>query len=310
MRIDTMKHFITLVEAGSFYAAADRIFISPQGLNKEISRLEEQLDMALLKRNGRQGLSLTPQGELFLEEAKILVKRYDAMIDKLMASAANAADFAPGSGHIEIVTTFHLMHVLMLGRRASMLPTSVKLTEKEFNAIVKMAEEGLPNTIFLVDLYGTGKAQLAKHPSLHFEEFYQTTMGLCWKQDMVAPLPDVITCEQVHNLPMVTSNYKGTRVWLDWIFRNWPLTNVVSRGTMPAYLFHMAQEGLYAMCDSEGFKLALQNPGSETDGLKFSILDTPDAAAHIGVLHKQGVQESKLAKTYAEAIRRILQRGL
>ena len=72
----------------------------------------------------------------------------------------------------------------------------------------------------------------------------------------------------------------------------------------------MAQEGLYAMCDSDGFKLALQNPGSETDGLEFSILDTPDACARIGLLHNQNVQESNLVKTYAEAIRRTLQRGL
>ena len=310
MRIDTMKHFITLMEAGSFYAAADRIFISPQGLNKEMTTLESQLDMALLQRNGRQGLALTPQGEIFLEEAKELVARYDAMIDRLMASASNAADFAPGSGHVEIVTTFHLLHVLLLGRRSSMIPTSVKLTEKELNAIVKMAEKGLPDKIFLIDLYPTGQAILDEYPNLYFEEFYQTTMGLAWKQDMVAPLPNVITRQQIHNLPMVTSNYKGTRVWLDWIFRDWPLTNVVSRGTMPAYLFHMAQEGLYAMCDSDGFKLALQNPGSETDGLKFSILDTPDACARIGLIHNQNVQESNLVKTYAEAVRRILQRGL
>ena len=62
MKIDTMKHFITVCDAGSFYAASERLFISPQGLNKEISKLEAQLDMTLLRRNGRQGLTLTEQG--------------------------------------------------------------------------------------------------------------------------------------------------------------------------------------------------------------------------------------------------------
>ena len=310
MRIDTLKHFITVCDAGSFYAASERLFISPQGLNKEMSKLEAQLDMTLLRRNGRAGLSLTVQGEIFLDRSRRIVAEYDAMIDALMASASNAQDYHRGSGHIEIITTFHLLHELLLGRRSSMLPTSVKLTEKEFMAIVKEADLGLPDKLFLVDVYATGQKFLDEHPTLYFEEFYQSTMGLAWKEGLVDPLPNVVSTQQICNLPMVTSNYKGTRVWLDYIFRDHPLTNVVSRGTMPAYLFHMAQEGLYSMCDSYGFSLALQNPGSETDGLHFSILNTPEATAHVGLLHKQGVSESALAKTYGEALRRILGRDL
>ena len=310
MRIDTMKHFITLVDSGSFYAAAERIFISPQGLNKEITKLEEQLDMTLLNRNGRQGLSPTEQGEVFLDYAKTIVREYDEMIDKLMVSAAAKKDTLPGSGHLEIVTTFHLLHVLLLGRRSSMLPRSVKLTEKEFNAIVRMAEEGLPDKLYLVDLYPTGEEILEEHPGLVFEAFYEDTMGLLWKDGLVTPLPNVISREEVCDLPIVTSNYKGTRVFLDWLFRDHPLTNIVSRGTMPAYLFHMAQEGFYSMADSDGFRIAVQNPGSETDGLRFSILDTPEATFQIGLLHKQGAQESELAKTYGEVVHRILRRDL
>ncbi|MBR2790435.1 MAG: LysR family transcriptional regulator [Eggerthellaceae bacterium] len=310
MKIDTLKHFITVCDAGSFYGAAERLFISPQGLNKEMSNLEAQLDMTLLRRNGRRGLTLTDQGEVFLDHAKAIVREYDAMIDDLMASASNAEDFQRGSGHIEIVTTFHVLHVMLLGRRSAMLPTSVKLTEREFMDIVKQADRGEPGKLYLVDMYATGKAFLKNYPSLYLEEFYQTTMGLAWKDGMVKPLPNVVSREEICDLPMVTSNYKGTRVWLDYIFRDHPLTNVVSRGTMPAYLFRMAQEGLYAMCDSDGFHLALQNPGSVTEGLRFSMLDTPEASAHIGLLHKQGVAESPMAKTYGEALRRILSRDL
>lgn len=305
MRIETMKHFLVLAETGSFYSAAERVFISPQGLNKEISKLETQLDMTLLERNGRAGLTLTKQGEVFLEQAKVLVADYDAMIDKLMASAADA-QLQPGSGHLEIVTTFHLLHVLLLGRRSSKLPRSVKLTERELNELLYLADSGQPNKLYLVDLYPTGQRELEKYPSLAFEEFYTTTMGLTWKEGLVPPLPNVISRRDVCDLPMVTSNYKGTRIWLDWIFRDNPLSNVVSRGTMPAYLFHMAQEGLYAMCDSDGFRLAQLNPGSETQGLRFSILDTPEATARIGLIHKLGAQESALVKTYSESIRRIL----
>ena len=70
-----MKHFITVCDAGSFYAASEGLFISPQGLNKEISKLEAQLDMTLLRRNGRQGLSLTEQGEIFLDRAKAIAQK-------------------------------------------------------------------------------------------------------------------------------------------------------------------------------------------------------------------------------------------
>ncbi len=305
MRIATIRHFLTLADTGSFYSAADKLFISPQGLNKEITRLEEQLDMALFHRNGRAGVSLTVQGTVFYERAKELLEYYDGMVDDLMASAAGA-DIQPGSGHLEIVATFHMLHVLLLGKRSKKLPRSVKLTEMYLNEMLPIIDTGTPNKIYLVEMYPTGEKMLKDYPDLVFEEFYPSTMGLLWKEGLAAPLPPVITREEVHNLPMVTSNYKGTRAWLEWVFRDWPLTNVMSRGTMPAYLFHMAQEGFYAMCDSEGFRLAQRNPGSETDGLRHSVLDTPEATLRVGVIHKQGVQETDLVRTYTEVLRRIM----
>lgn len=310
MRIDTLKHFITVCDAGSFYAAAEKIFITPQGLNKEISKLEAQLDMPLLERNGRRGLAPTVQGEIVLEHAKAIVAAYDDMVDSVLASASGSADVAGTPGRLEIVTTFHILHVLLLGRRSSMLPTKVRVTEKELNAIILMAEQGLPDKLYVVDLYPTGAAVLEQHPNLWFEEFYQTTMGAIWKEGVAAPLPNVVSREAVCNLPVVTSNYKGTRVFLDWLFRDHPLTNVVSRGTMPAYLFRMAQEGYYSFGDSDGFRLAAQNPGSVTDGLRFSLFDTPEADVRVGLIHNTNVAESDMAKTYGEALKRILSRDL
>ena len=310
MRIEAIRDFVVLAEVGSFNRASEKLFISPQGLNQEITKLEAQLDMPLLSRNGRQGIALTEQGELFLEQAKGLLVHYDGIIDTLMASAAASSSMIPGSGHLEIVATYHMVHALMLGRRRAMLPHIVRITEKELNQIIAMAEEGEPGRLFLVDLYATGERELAEHPSLYFEEFYQDTMGVLWKEGVTQPLPSVVTREQVCNLPLVMSNYKGTRVWLEWVFRDHPFTNVVTRGTPPAYLFHMAQEGLYVMFDADGFRLGMQNPTSATDGLRFSILDTSEATMKIGLIHKQGVQESELQKTYGEVIHRILMRDL
>ena len=65
MNLDTMRYFKELAEAGTFYGAAKRLFMSQQGLNKAVTALEDELDVKLIER-GRRGITLTPEGQHFL----------------------------------------------------------------------------------------------------------------------------------------------------------------------------------------------------------------------------------------------------
>ncbi|WP_162868394.1 LysR family transcriptional regulator, partial [Pseudomonas viridiflava] len=70
--MDDLAAFATLVEAGSFTAAALRLGCSKGQLSKRIGVLEQGLGISLLHRTTRR-LSLTAAGAALLPEAQALV---------------------------------------------------------------------------------------------------------------------------------------------------------------------------------------------------------------------------------------------
>ena len=72
MDVRQLKYFIAVCDAGSFSAAAEKLFISQQGLSMAVLRLEKELSCTLLKRTAA-GVELTEQGEYLLPKAKEIV---------------------------------------------------------------------------------------------------------------------------------------------------------------------------------------------------------------------------------------------
>lgn len=65
--------FISVVEAGSFNKAAERLFISPPAVIKQVNLLEENLDLQLFIRT-HQGLQLTQAGKSLYQDAKYIIQ--------------------------------------------------------------------------------------------------------------------------------------------------------------------------------------------------------------------------------------------
>ena len=61
--------FMEVAEAGSFAAAASRLFISPSAVSQQISSLERDLKVSLFDR-GKKGVTLTEAGEYLLPKAR------------------------------------------------------------------------------------------------------------------------------------------------------------------------------------------------------------------------------------------------
>ncbi|WP_321954219.1 LysR family transcriptional regulator [Paraburkholderia bannensis] len=61
--------FVAVAEAGDFTAAARRLDLTPSGVSKSMTRLEERLGCTLLRRSFK-GIALTDEGSGFLEAAR------------------------------------------------------------------------------------------------------------------------------------------------------------------------------------------------------------------------------------------------
>lgn len=66
-----LKAFVCAADCGSFTKAAEKLFISPTAVMKQINALEEHLGLRLLERTP-QGVRLTPSGEVIYKDAKFL----------------------------------------------------------------------------------------------------------------------------------------------------------------------------------------------------------------------------------------------
>ena len=73
-----LKYFITVVDCNSFTEAANQCFISQSAISQQITALEEELGVTLLKREKRK-FSLTPAGEHLYKHGKRLLDRADKL---------------------------------------------------------------------------------------------------------------------------------------------------------------------------------------------------------------------------------------
>jgi LysR family transcriptional activator of glutamate synthase operon len=82
MEIRQIQYFLSIVETGSFSAAADKHYISQSSLSKMIIALEKELAVPLFDRSKRK-VFLTEAGEAFLGHARKLDAAYKAMVVEL-----------------------------------------------------------------------------------------------------------------------------------------------------------------------------------------------------------------------------------
>ena len=68
-----LETFVCVVETGSFNKAAERLYISPPAVIKQINLLEENLDIRLFIRTHR-GLQMTEAGKSFYQAAKYIIQ--------------------------------------------------------------------------------------------------------------------------------------------------------------------------------------------------------------------------------------------
>jgi DNA-binding transcriptional LysR family regulator len=79
MEIRQIQYFLSVVDTGSFSAAADEHYISQSSLSKKIIALEKELGVPLFDRSKRK-VFLTDAGEVFLEHARKINVAYKAMV--------------------------------------------------------------------------------------------------------------------------------------------------------------------------------------------------------------------------------------
>lgn len=86
MELRHLRYFVAVGTALNFTKAAAGLRVAQPAVSRQVSDLEEELGVDLLKRTSH-GVTLTAEGKLFLEEARGVLQRVDESITKVRALA-------------------------------------------------------------------------------------------------------------------------------------------------------------------------------------------------------------------------------
>lgn len=87
MNLNQLRYFVSLGESRSFTQAAERHYLSQTAITQQIRALEETVGLQLVDRTKRP-IGLTPAGTVFLQEAKNILARVDAAVEKARDASA------------------------------------------------------------------------------------------------------------------------------------------------------------------------------------------------------------------------------
>src|SRR5512137_2591980 len=93
MEIRQIQYFLSIVDTGSFSAAADEHYISQSSLSKMIISLEKELGVQLFDRSKRR-VSLTEAGNAFLKHARLLNAENKSLLIEMDGYKSEADTFS------------------------------------------------------------------------------------------------------------------------------------------------------------------------------------------------------------------------
>ena len=166
--VEALIAFSTVMDAGSFSAAAARLGQTPSGVSRTIARLEKHLGLTLLHRTTRR-LQLTDEGSWFLERARAL------LADMANTEAEAAARRSQPSGLVRVnaatPTLDHLLAPLVRAFLDAYPLVQLELTSGE--TVVDLIEEradlairigNLPDSTLNARLLGRSRVRVLAAP--------------------------------------------------------------------------------------------------------------------------------------------------
>lgn len=137
MNTTQMKCFVALYNSKSFTKAAESLFMSQPAISKNISALEEELEITLVERKKGGKIQITKAGEAFYAS-------FDEILEKLDETNFRAKYILPDTNrvyHIGVMDTWYLPDLIRMCNEE--LPESIRNTE----FIFEFVSPGTVNTL-------------------------------------------------------------------------------------------------------------------------------------------------------------------
>lgn len=306
MNIKHLSYLIELERSGSIYRAAKHALISPQGFNKAIAALENDVGYKLVVRTSH-GTKLTEAGYLVLKSAKAIVMENEFLEGELL-KLNQRASFE--DKRINVYVSHYAAEIASLDPDyVKMLTFNTFYTEEPFDKMLMRAAKSDGTDLVFADLYTQTLRNLEERDDVAFEPIIQTRYGFVWKDASNLNGRTLLHRSDVCDLPVVLETDRETLHFTNWLFANNPLRNIVMGTSSQLMLFQyirMAESGVIAFCDSFRFYIMNKKRKADIEGLHFTPLSSLSSFVQIGFLIPRKVQLSTQAQHTIRLLRHYL----
>lgn len=160
MNIEQLQYICAVAQTHSITTAAEQLYVTQQTISKSMNKLEAELGVQLLNRS-HKGVTLTPEGEVFVEQAKDIVERFQTLYNTMRPRTY--ATPLEGTIHVHLVSyVFARAGSDILSRFYKKYPkVRLELPEKLTADILDEVLEGKPGVGLISSVDGdTGQGHL------------------------------------------------------------------------------------------------------------------------------------------------------
>src|SRR5690242_687290 len=136
---DKLRTFHTVATAQSFTRAGEMLNLSQSAISRQISALEEGLQVALFHRHAR-GLLLTEQGEILFRTVSDILSRLAAAENALLESKERPRGPLKITAPVAIGTTWLTPHMREFGELYPEITISLLVTDRELDLTMREAD--------------------------------------------------------------------------------------------------------------------------------------------------------------------------
>lgn len=295
MQIKSLRYFMELAQAGSFYKAAKTLHISQQGLSKSIASLEEELGLSLVERNQR-GIRLTRDGEMVLGHVRSIVSEHDSMVAQVYAT--RRVEGAPDERVVVHVSYYSAQIAAFDPEYIKKLADSTAYIEEPFEKLLHRAAASDGTDLVYMDVHPYSESKIKNDPNLIFDSTLTIRYGIVWKDGSSLADHEFIHREDVAELPMTVNASREISQLIEWLFEDYPKLDIRLGTTSPQLALdyiRLSNDGTVGVFDSFSFYLAKKFFPGTTEGLHFTPFATPKSVCEVGFLYPRNVKISMRA---------------
>ena len=286
MDIRILRYFVAVAEEKSITRAAQKLYISQPALSKQLKDLENELELSLFEKKGRN-IQLTDDGKFLLSQANEIIKLMDKTINNLDKNKEISGEIFIGAGETKGIETI----LPTVSELLSAYPdVSFDFYSGNADEIIYRLDNGLLDFGIIVE-------PVYKKDYEHLRLPHKEIWGILTTKNGIFKDYSSISSKDIKNIPLSAPKQSfHDQILADWLGENFYNLNIVSTYTLLYNTSLLVKKGIsHAIC-IDGII------NTENTDLKF-IPFSPALNSDISIIWKKNHKLSRAAEKFIDMLK-------